>query len=450
MDKSNELEDLIANLCLNASTEDIKFCLRIYEYDKSISQIQKDMEKQRKPILRETSKYLRIPHFELKTKEALAHLIICRIQNLLPDDCALCRKRYSINILETPLLECAICGQGVHRKCWIQLAKSKSLLNQVTNDTMNADTFQGIFNPLNLPDLYYICTACKDNTIPESEAKCKPTEENEVVQNGENQHEENEENQRDGNEVNKQQQLDQQGFTQSHTESVYNDTQPDEHNNNYSEENTNQQNDQNQQREDRNVPICKFFLKGSCKHGLRGRGCNYFHPKKCKKFMEHGTRQPRGCNLGKSCKDFHPKMCLGSLRKGECFSESCHLNHIKGTQRVQRVKENMNLCREDEKTIPNFYQDDNTSANNKNNQAPEPNFLELIRLMKAEILQTLGEKMSVVTNQINSLQQQQMRVPPPMNYQFQLPQQNMIMRPQLAMNMPLNQQLLQPRFNLNH
>ena len=38
--------------------------------NKSISQMQKDIEKQRKPILRKTSKYLRIPHFELKTEKS--------------------------------------------------------------------------------------------------------------------------------------------------------------------------------------------------------------------------------------------------------------------------------------------------------------------------------------------------------------------------------------------
>ena len=32
--------------------------------------MQKDIEKQRKPILRKTSKYLRIPHFELKTEKS--------------------------------------------------------------------------------------------------------------------------------------------------------------------------------------------------------------------------------------------------------------------------------------------------------------------------------------------------------------------------------------------
>ena len=69
--------------------------------------------------------------------------------------------------------------------------------------------------------------------------------------------------------------------------------------------------------------ICRFFKNGTCKYGLKGRDCRFDHPKPCKKFIQHGTRQPRGCNLGKKCKLFHPKMCFDSLRKGECFFETC-------------------------------------------------------------------------------------------------------------------------------
>ena len=53
---------------------------------------------------------------------------------------------------------------------------------------------------------------------------------------------------------------------------------------------------------------CCFFQKGNCKHGLRGRECKCTHPKMCRRFMQHGTRQPRGCTQGKRCNDFHPKM----------------------------------------------------------------------------------------------------------------------------------------------
>ena len=67
---------------------------------------------------------MRIPHCENKNKTQLSPLILCRLQNLLPDGCGICNKRYSVKIEESPLLECSICGQGVHEECWSNLFNS--------------------------------------------------------------------------------------------------------------------------------------------------------------------------------------------------------------------------------------------------------------------------------------------------------------------------------------
>ena len=40
--KELEIEDLIAELCLNTSSDPIKFCLRKYKYGKSIQDIEND------------------------------------------------------------------------------------------------------------------------------------------------------------------------------------------------------------------------------------------------------------------------------------------------------------------------------------------------------------------------------------------------------------------------
>ena len=160
-----EVEDLIANLCFNAPSEEVKFCLRNYQYSKDLMQIEKDFEKQKKTILCETAKFLKIPNYELKNKQPLAHLIICRIQNLLPDDCSICNTRYRIDINETPLLECAKCGQGVHTECMIKLIDPID-----DNNKIDAASFQALINPLNIPGIYYICEACKDSTIPSDES----------------------------------------------------------------------------------------------------------------------------------------------------------------------------------------------------------------------------------------------------------------------------------------
>ena len=83
VDKQTEIEDLIAELCLNSPSEAVKFCLRNYQYGRSLIQLEKDFSKQKRDVLRETADYLNIPGFMDKTKEPLAHLIICRIQNLM-------------------------------------------------------------------------------------------------------------------------------------------------------------------------------------------------------------------------------------------------------------------------------------------------------------------------------------------------------------------------------
>jgi hypothetical protein len=177
IEKSIEAEDLIAELCLGAPSECVKFCLRNYQYDKSISQIEKDVEREKVQTLRDTAQYLNIPKYELKTKKLLAHLIICRIQNLLPENCTICNDRYRISISETPLLECCICGQGVHTECWTELAKVKGNLDNMFD--LNAASFQDIYNPLKLPGMFYICKICQESTIPDDDSgntKRKPKE----------------------------------------------------------------------------------------------------------------------------------------------------------------------------------------------------------------------------------------------------------------------------------
>ena len=172
--------------------------------------------------------------------------------------------------------------------------------------------------------------------------------------------------------------------------------------------------------------ICKFFKNSKCRHGMKGKGCNFTHPTMCLKFTQHGTRQPRGCNLGKKCPDFHPAMCINSLRKGECFSQSCKFNHIRGTKRhPPQVKTNDNS----DNTKPPEIEMENSNQPHPNAQGN--NFLDVIRLLKAEVvLQTMELKMSSLTNQIQQLQQNSQASMNPKMYPANLPN---------AIRLPLNQ-----------
>ena len=80
----------------------------------------------------------------------------------------------------------------------------------------------------------------------------------------------------------------------------------------------------------KHVTACRFFKKVSCKHGMKGNDC--ICPKICKKLVQLGKRQPKGCNLEKNYINFHPDMCINSLRKGECLNQSYRFHHVKGTK----------------------------------------------------------------------------------------------------------------------
>ena len=490
--KSMEVDDLIAELCLIAPSESVKNCLRIYDYFKSTAKIESDMYQNcTKAILVETANFLKIRNVELKNKEPLTHLIVCRIQNLLPDNCGICKERYSVKLLDTPLLECAICGQEVHRKCFMSLVKAAMPSEDEEVQDLDVNKFQALSNPLKLPGIFYICNACQVATIPDEDtgnSKIKKKVSKKVPNNKvqtedqpslppvnregdlhdvEEPESQVEEPAEDGNQKEvsttrvslslSEEDKDDSGEDKE-DETQLNGKQPKTlrnvttHQQQTDEEDAFQIPNHYQEGEDlvsllRDTPMeqekkakCRFFLKGTCKFGLSGKECKFEHPKVCKKFTQHGTRQPRGCKLGQSCKDYHPKMCLNSLRKGECFTESCKYNHVKGTKRhPPPVK--MNMTQSTVTAPTGAHVTAPTAA------MPEPesngNFLELIRHMKADILQTFEEKMMQITNAISVIQAQQAKMAQPMPVQYGMqPQQPMMRMPPAFI--PPNQCLSQP------
>ena len=62
--------------------------------------------------------------------------------------------------------------------------------------------------------------------------------------------------------------------------------------------------------------VCHHYKNSKCQFGMKGNGCKFDHPKRCRKLMNHGTKAGKGCNLGINCNEFHPKMCPMSITKG--------------------------------------------------------------------------------------------------------------------------------------
>lgn len=411
VDKEGEIDELIAQLCLDAPSDPIKFCLRLYQHGKYLAQLEKDFEREKKPTLVATAEYLKIANCESKIKKPLAHLIICRIQNLLPENCTQCNERYRIDISESPILECAICGQGVHKKCWMHLASAMSNADELTVGKPLSDidktSFKKLYNPLNLPGLYYICDICQDTTIPNDEdgnsKRLKPKGNINDISEPPHSHIQPSHSHTQPSINNN---VTQNHIPVSQTTSHYEPQLQPEITDDKSDSNKIAPNFNNTESE-KSQTICRFFQSGKCKHGMKGNGCNFTHPNICSKYTQYGTRQPRGCNLGKKCSDFHPTMCINSLRKGECFSQSCKLNHIKGTKRHPPQTQNYFTGTQSQ----NISQPPNESAPSNHPNSHDNHFLEVIRLLKAEILQSMEQKMSSITNQIHQLQQNQNQQP---------------------------------------
>ena len=116
-------------------------------------------------------------------------------------------------------------------------------------------------------------------------------------------------------------------------------------------------------------------------------------------------------------------MCINSLRKGECFDESCKFNHVKGTQRhppvtlnkqtgrpVSSSTQSIKLDRPNDihnnQNLPKAPLNANNQRQNQNQNSPNDHFLEVVRLLKADIMQMMEAKMAVFNNQIQQIQQQ--------------------------------------------
>lgn len=439
LNKAAEIENLIAELCIKAPTDDIKFCLRSYESGKRSKQIEKDIYKFKLKVLVETSQYLRIPHCENKNKTQLSHSILCRIQNLLPDDCGICHNRYSVKLEQTSSLECSICGQGVHEECWSKLLTQAPSTSGTACDTTNQ--VKACLNPFNLPGIFYLCPACTENNIPledstrsKKKTSSRQPEQPEVETEPESDSTSSKktaaatpsstpetEQEVDASVLTNPSEAEQtdncniaasSSVSEDHTEPIdlpvdiqdplgkldtmtLQETRA---------SNAESSHDSSAEKgsQHKSETTCRYFRRGTCKHGIRGDDCRFSHPQMCRKFLQHGTRQPNGCKLGKKCKQFHPLMCMDSLKKSECLNDQCTYHHIKGTRRQPKVAKN-NQNPQTPSTVPK----EPTEAEKlpeSNNQTG--NFLEALRLLKAEILATMNNQISTLASQIQQVQTQ--------------------------------------------
>jgi hypothetical protein len=311
-----EYNRIIAELITKAPNEQVKQCLKLYNPEYNTKRQERSFESALKDVLVETLAFLGFPGKEEYDKKTVAQEMVCAIQNYLPDTCRICKDSYRIKLGETPLLKCCKCGQGVHNECF---KNHLGLPDGTDGDTLTHETVMKTIDPTKLQGLHYFCGGCEKLYIPSPEdgkLKRLPIEETPAEQTGTNGEVQNEEESDepadspptdDTNKTVTQCTCTRSTCTQKTPNAVVDD-----------------------------VPVCKFYRQNKCRH-KNPKDCNFRHPRPCKKLVQHGTNEQRGCTLGKDCSDYHPIMCRDSLTKGVCLNELCRRTHIKGTKRTPKL-----------------------------------------------------------------------------------------------------------------
>ena len=369
-DTPAEQERIIAALCAGAPNDVVRNCLRKYSPQKQAWQIEAAFKQDKKGPLVETLTYLGVPDMDQYRADALPHELICRIQNLLPDECHICNNIYCVKLTDKPIASCVRCGQGCHNQCFLQaLGKSQEELDESNNFGAS------ILNPYATLGLHYVCGHCRDEVIPPKENlkvknKGRPTAavqrqsqgassssaQSEVATQSVPVVEQDHQTSDDAAENSQHQTSDDAAENSQHETS--DDAADNSQQNSQRNQLTNQgppasvarrqqrvarQNNaqptaNRQNNAGREPDVCRFYRQGRCKHGFSGKkegNCQYGHPKLCRKFLTNGNQQRRGCTLGAQCQFLHPKMCRSSLRERRCYREDCTYMHIKGTKRPE-------------------------------------------------------------------------------------------------------------------
>ena len=415
-----DTERTIAELCLRCPDEQIRRHLQLYEYGRGTEHIRKKLGAITNEHLTNLLVFLhngKVNHKIPSLKKDLVHDIIGRIQNLLPDICAFCKVKYKLDFDEESTMPCAHCYQSSHKECVAKLINTNLSTDPVEHPTQKQ--VQALINPFNIPGVYYLCKACDTNLLQNldkneiSKGTTTAEDANEfllsvpvtnVTKNN------TEKSKESSITIIDQDEIYVSNFRSRLKQKEVNNSQPIQ-SSTQRNTNTNPQNSQQKKIEDDSTTkskrkkdyVCKFYEKGSCIHGKSGDNCNYAHPEICRKYTQHGSRQPRGCNRGKKCKFLHPVMCIYSMRKGECMNSRCSFRHILGTKRPPPNGTNDTNEKKDSRepaTTDNaIHRTTDTNADNNNNASPD-HFLAMIRLVKAEFIKEMDAKLEKMSSQM--------------------------------------------------
>ena len=371
-------EDVLAELASQAQETSVRDCIRSYDPNQSSVKQKNTFTALTKDVLVETLEYLGLPNQEVHTKPTCVTILMRKLKNLLPKKCGICDEQYYVQRGKEPLLNCGICGQGSHDPCIL----GKLSVSEADKPNFTPADAHNKINPCGLPGLHYLCMDCEKSTIKEAE----PT-----------------------GRVRLQSTTDELPPSQENTD-VTTDSNAsagdssDTHNANASGSSTNSNDNPMPQAASNSKKICRFFQKNTCRHGITGKGCKFYHPKPCNKLLKHGTRTPHGCTLGKNkCENFHPKMCPSSLSKGECITTNCRLQHVRGTKFPMKESPQNSGSEAPNQAHQNRRdkkQDPKKSTKRTDTPASSPpssnDFLESLRLLKLEMMEAMDLKLATI------------------------------------------------------
>ena len=159
----DEKSTIIASLIVRAEDDEVKDVLRLYEINTTTTALKQKLASAKKGELVKTMNFLGVPEQANYNKPTVVYNLICRIQNLFPDICTVCKDSYTVDVEEISILECALCGQSAHSPC------IKALLGIDPTQSLTAKEVANKINPFNIPDLHFFCKECSASTIPSLE-----------------------------------------------------------------------------------------------------------------------------------------------------------------------------------------------------------------------------------------------------------------------------------------
>ena len=424
INQCSESTKVLARFCVDAPSVEIRDCIRQYSESKTYKQQTTSFNAYSKNVIVETLSFLGATHknWNDHKKSACVHELIYKIQSLLPETCGICKDSYTIQKNDDQLLSCSVCKQEVHRACYTPLLKT------------GENSFSVAI--LKIPGMHYLCPTCEYELIPDENIGLKKKK-NIIV----NESSKISVEQRMGTPCTSDNSNSIKSFCPQEKSSQKlvspGPTVIVQANQKSSKENTTDNST-------KDVPApaktCNKYRNNNCEFGMKGKGCQFHHPKRCTKLMTHGTKADKGCNLGKKCPEFHPKMCPSSITKGECFDDRCQLCHVKGTQRkkpekTKDTKKKFLKVQGDDNAVPPETDESSTDLTPKSLQK---SFLDQISLMKKEISEAVDSKISALLQQSTLHHQQNLHqhsLPMPVMPQ-QHPAQQQIPRPHHQQMLP--------------